>query len=337
MFASPDARQDRFTEPLKFLPIAFVCSTMLGLYLIYLICHLLPMLQLSEKPEHVDGNARHTGVVQCVLFHIFTGLLLCCYVRAILTHPGGIPDDDPNWNLTVEAPTGVGDLTVEKRGDGKRRMCKWCQKYKPDRCHHCRICRRCILKMDHHCPWIYNCVGWGNYKYFLLLLFYTACDLHLIVWTMAGSVQQSFVETKPFLDVFIVLFGETIAVFLGILLTLFFIFHCLLVMNATTTIEFCERKGPRAEGQESTGSLYDVGHFGNITSVLGNNPLLWFIPVSTHDRSKGLYFMTSRGSITRDLEKGRGSAGHKNKKKHHKSAQAQGISYGTWTHSMAQA
>lgn len=61
-------------------------------------------------------------------------------------------------------------------------VCTRCETFRPPRAHHCRICKRCIRRMDHHCPWINNCVGERNQKYFLQFLVYVgALSIYSII------------------------------------------------------------------------------------------------------------------------------------------------------------
>ena len=48
--------------------------------------------------------------------------------------------------------------------------CHTCEGFKAPRSHHCSKCNRCCLKMDHHCPWINNCVGFANQRHFFYFL-----------------------------------------------------------------------------------------------------------------------------------------------------------------------
>ncbi|QLQ82407.1 hypothetical protein HG537_0H01690 [Torulaspora globosa] len=49
-------------------------------------------------------------------------------------------------------------------------ICRTCHLTKPARSKHCNICQACILVADHHCIWVNNCIGKGNYVYFFAFL-----------------------------------------------------------------------------------------------------------------------------------------------------------------------
>ncbi|KAI9290604.1 zf-DHHC-domain-containing protein [Neoconidiobolus thromboides FSU 785] len=174
-------------------------------------------------------------------------------------------------------------ITVKQSGE--RRFCRKCNFDKPDRTHHCSICGECILKMDHHCPWINSCVGYHNQKYFLLFIFYANLFCLFIALCLIPGVIHIFSDHLPVsINEIQLVFMLLISGLFAILLLFFVGFHIYLLVNNRTTIENLERTVYKVdEEDEPTASKYlnvfNVGKWRNFTEVFGDNIILWFLPI----------------------------------------------------------
>jgi hypothetical protein len=61
----------------------------------------------------------------------------------------------------------------------------------PPYVHHCNICGQCVLMVDHHCPWINNCVGYFNQKCFVL---FNAYGLTTLLYSCILLYRRLFYE-----------------------------------------------------------------------------------------------------------------------------------------------
>ncbi|XP_075292930.1 palmitoyltransferase ZDHHC23 isoform X2 [Opisthocomus hoazin] len=63
--------------------------------------------------------------------------------------------------------------------------CARCQLIRPARAGHCRLCGRCVRRLDHHCVWINSCVGEQNHQAFILALsFFMLTSVYGITLTL---------------------------------------------------------------------------------------------------------------------------------------------------------
>ena len=166
-----------------------------------------------------------------------TTLLLCVeslYFLTAFTSPG--------------VPNGVGVKSIRSTVGTQDKQCRKCEALKPPRTHHCSTCARCVLRMDHHCPFVNSCIGLMNLRFFVLWIlsvalgaFYAALrskdPFFCCFWDRRGLVTESLLAHNcAALGDAVLGFVVSLCVFA--VMVLLGTWHLILIALDRTTIEF---------------------------------------------------------------------------------------------------
>lgn len=133
----------------------------------------------SSQLESFEKYAAFGFSVWCIFNIIFN------YIMSVMVKPGS-PKDIPAHLLA-----------------NINHNCRRCGLIKPPRTHHCSLCNQCILQMDRtlhvytdHCPWIGNCVGHHNRRYFINFLTYTTLGLGEMLFFVSFKGKHAMTQNS---------------------------------------------------------------------------------------------------------------------------------------------
>lgn len=133
-----------------------------------------------------------------LLFNLLWLLAMWSFWQTVRTNPG--TQECPEWGAwartrpmlhkspekTKEVEVASGRASRRIWSPGEVTWCSTCKQERPERAHHCSQCDYCVLRMDHHCPWVGNCIGFRNHKYFVLFMWWTAWTCAVGLLTVDG-------------------------------------------------------------------------------------------------------------------------------------------------------
>lgn len=133
----------------------------MGIAFLLLQFTVLPILRIQPNLSPLVWTVQTLFVVSC---------LLCLTV--VFSDPGYLKRDE-KMDLVTLLDT-LNPMCV----------CPDCRLIRTPRSRHCNFCKRCVDRFDHHCPWVNNCVGKGNYGRFYIFVFTQTCYLISVIFSL---------------------------------------------------------------------------------------------------------------------------------------------------------
>jgi len=191
-----------------------VGSKQIGVFIfaLFLIIGTIVLFFTFDCPYLAKEVSPAIPVVGALLF-LFVILVL---FRTACTDPGILPRAERDEIAFLEKQLNIDSATANyqmprvkeitlKGQTVKLKYCYTCKLYRPPRCTHCSICDNCVERFDHHCPWVANCVGKRNYRYFYMFLvslslacmYILACNIAHIVLKSQKIPLADAVKSTP--------------------------------------------------------------------------------------------------------------------------------------------
>lgn len=220
-------------------------------------------LVLPEYINLVGLDNLHIFITVVSVHSVLFLFVLLNFSIATFMDPGRFPkvdikdviEDNGNHQSGSYKNVLINDINV------RMKWCTTCQFYRPPRSSHCGVCNACIDTMDHHCPWVCNCIGRRNYKYFLNFLISLTIHMTIILSlcvTLVVFNKEDLTRIPIIISMFLIVIVGIFIIPIGGLAG----FHLVLVSRGRTTNE-------QVTGKFRTGvNPFDVGCCTNWRSII---------------------------------------------------------------------
>jgi len=213
------------------------------------------------------------GTFNAVVFNTLLLMSSIAHFKAVFSDPGIIPLPMNRIDFSDMHSDGCNNIDWT--------ICTRCETYRPPRAHHCRICKRCIRRMDHHCPWINNCVGERNQKYFIQFLLYIGIlaiySIALLIYTFIDNCAECNEDVptkqKRMMHYIILLLESSL---FGLFVSAILVDQFSSIVSDETGVEQAQKQGPYRPRKPKMALL---------SEVCGRTHwLMWFLPCGSAPR-----------------------------------------------------